>query len=92
MKLALAARFQSDVRALSAEERRAVFEVILAVPRAMGQPHFHAGLGMRKLHASGIWEARVGLKIRVVFTMAGDTVTFVRAGTHEAIRQYLRNL
>ncbi len=92
MRVALTERFQRDVRALSADRRAAVFECILSLPRAIGEPHLHAGLGVRKLHRSGIWEARVGLGIRLVFALEKDVVTLVRAGTHDAMRRYLREL
>jgi mRNA-degrading endonuclease RelE of RelBE toxin-antitoxin system len=69
-----------------------VLDAILASPAAIGQPHLHAGLGIRKLHASGIWKARVGLGLRIVFTLASDTLTLVRVGTHDDVRKFLRSL
>ena len=92
MKVALGEGFQRDVRGLPEVQRPSVFEAILALPRAMGDPHLHAGLGIRKLHASGIWEARVGLGLRVVFTLETNLLTLVRVGTHDEIRRYLRRL
>ena len=92
MRVALTERFQRDVRLLREDQRAAVFEAILALPRAVGEPHLHAGLGIRKLHRSGIWEARVGLGFRVVFALEPDLLTLVRAGTHDDIRRYLREL
>ena len=69
-----------------------MFETLLALPKAMGQAHRHAGLGVRKLHTSGIWEARVGLGLRMVFTLANEMLTLVRVGTHDEIRRYLKSL
>jgi hypothetical protein len=60
--------------------------------RAVGDPHLHAGLGIRKLHASGIWAARVGLGLRVVFGLETDLLTLVRVGSHDEIRRFLRQL
>lgn len=92
MKIALTERFQRDVRTLGDDERAAVFGAILALPRAMGEPHLHGGLGMRKLHRTGIWEVRVGLGLRLVFVFEAGLLTLVRAGTHDDIRRYLREL
>jgi mRNA-degrading endonuclease RelE of RelBE toxin-antitoxin system len=79
VKVALTERFQKDVRGLDPEQRNAAFEAILGLPRALGEPHLHAGLGLRKLHASGIFEARVGLGLRLVFTFdAGPVPNRVR--------------
>jgi mRNA-degrading endonuclease YafQ of YafQ-DinJ toxin-antitoxin module len=92
MNVALTERFQRDVRDLAKDRTAAVFEVILSLPRAMGEPHLHSGLGIRKLHRTGIWEARVGLGLRLVFTMEPELLTLVRVGTHEDIQRYLREL
>ena len=92
MRIALTERFQRDVGGLSRDQRAALFESILALPRSIGQPHLHAGLGLRKLHASGIWEARVGLGLRLVFTLEPTLVTLVRVGTHDEVRRFLRDL
>jgi len=92
MKLALTERFQQDARGLAAEKRAAVLEALLSLPRAIGEPHRHAGLGIRKLHASGIWEARIGIGMRLVFTLQARVLTLVRIGTHDEIRRFLRQL
>jgi len=49
-------------------------------------------LGLRKVHASGIWEARVGLGIRLVFTLSEGLLRLVRAGAHDDVRRYLKSL
>jgi mRNA-degrading endonuclease YafQ of YafQ-DinJ toxin-antitoxin module len=92
MRVALVESFQRDVGDLAAEQCAAVFDVILALPAALGDPHAHAGLGLRKLHASGIFEARVGLGLRLVFTFDAGTLTLVRVGRHDDIRRYLRSI
>ena len=80
------------LRALSETHLLAVFDALLALPRAMGDAHVHAGLGIRKLHASGIWEARVGLGLRIVFTLEAELLTLVRVGSHDEIRRFLRQV
>jgi mRNA-degrading endonuclease YafQ of YafQ-DinJ toxin-antitoxin module len=92
VRVALTDRFQRDLRPLGEDQRAAVFEAILALPRAVGEPHLHTGLGIRKLHRTGIWEARVGLGLRLVFALEPDLLTLVRAGTHDDIRRYLREI
>jgi mRNA-degrading endonuclease RelE of RelBE toxin-antitoxin system len=92
LKFALTERFLRAVRDLDDSERAAVFDSILALPKALGDPHAHAGLGIRKLHASGIWEARVGRGLRLVFTLEQRLLTLVLVGTHEHVRRFLRDL
>jgi mRNA-degrading endonuclease YafQ of YafQ-DinJ toxin-antitoxin module len=92
MRIALTERFQRDVRALPITQRGAVFEVMLSLPRVVGDPHRHAGAGIRKLHRSGIWEARLGLGLRLVFALEPGMLTLARVGTHDEIRRYLKDL
>lgn len=92
MRIALSERFQRDARDLEPQERAAVLEALLALSGALGDPHTHAGLGIRKLHRSGIWEARVGLGLRLVFGLEPTLLTLVRVGSHDEIRRFLRDL
>ena len=92
MRIALTERFQRDVRDLREEQRATLFEAMLALPRAMGSPHLHAGLGLRKVHSSGIWETRLGLGLRLVFTVEKDLATLVRVASHDEVRRFLRSL
>jgi mRNA-degrading endonuclease YafQ of YafQ-DinJ toxin-antitoxin module len=92
MRLALTERFQRGVRALGQEQRARAFEAILALPLAMGSPHAHAGIGLRKIHASGIWEARLGLGLRLVFGFRDQTLPLELVGSHDEVRRYLKGL
>ena len=92
MRIALTDRFQREVRALSSEQRAALFEVLLGLSGALGDPHRHVGVGLRKLHASGIWEARLGLGLRLVFGIERDLATLTTVGTHDDVRRYLKSL
>ncbi|MDD2328626.1 MAG: hypothetical protein PHZ13_09995 [bacterium] len=65
---------------------------MIALPKAMGTPHGHSGLGIRKIHSSGIYEARVGLGLRAVFALRLDQAILVRVGSHEDVRKYLASL
>jgi mRNA-degrading endonuclease YafQ of YafQ-DinJ toxin-antitoxin module len=58
----------------------------------VGDPHRHAGTGIRKLHRSGVWEARLGLGLRLVFALESDVMTLARVGDHDEIRRYLKGL
>ncbi len=49
------------------------------------------GLGVKQLRGP-IWEARLGIKNRVVFTVTQDTLTFVLAGSHDDVRNYLKRV
>ena len=92
MKLELTESFQKAALALNDEQRRALFDVLLGLPRMFGEPHRHGGLGIRKLHASGIWEARIGLRLRLVFVFGDDVLTPVNVLDHDDVRRMLKRL
>lgn len=92
MKLLLMERFQRDLADLSKEGRVRCLELLLALPRAVGDPHRHSGMGIRKLHRSGVYEARVGLGLRVVFALRDEQAVLVTVGSHDDVRKYLASL
>jgi hypothetical protein len=49
------------------------------------------GLGLRHLRGE-IWEAREGLRRRVIYRLSRDKITFILAGNHDDIRSFLRHL
>jgi mRNA-degrading endonuclease YafQ of YafQ-DinJ toxin-antitoxin module len=92
MRIVLTEHFQTDVRSLAPPELERVLAAMLVIPRALGDVHTHAGLGLRKVHRTGVWEARVGLNLRLILTLAEGTMTFVRAGSHDEVKRFLRDL
>jgi hypothetical protein len=92
MTISLHKHFVTQVQARPAEVRAEIFDAILELPDAFRNPGKHTGLGLRKLHRSGIWEIRVGLELRALLQLASDTVILRFLGTHDQVRHYLRNL
>jgi len=92
VKVTLTEKAQSELRALDPSQRVPVLHALLALPAALGQPHLHAGLGMRKVHRSGVWEARVGLGLRIVFLRSPNELILATVGTHDHVRRFLRAL
>lgn len=74
------------------EERAALFDVMIKLPKAISNPLSHDGTGLRKIHGSGIFEARIGLSLRLVFAYGDDEITLHRVGNHDEIRRYLKTL
>lgn len=46
------------------------------------------GLGVKRLRGD-IWEARAGIKIRILYLLDGEYLRFVLAGTHDEVRKFL---
>lgn len=92
MKITLTEAFQRDAKGLDAGEQAALFEVLLKIPTALQDLHRHQGMGLRKIHASGVFEARVGLGLRIVFGYRENEIFLHRIGNHDDIRRYLKSL
>jgi len=50
-----------------------------------------AGLGLKKLRGN-LWEVRVDIRTRVIFTLNPDLIIFAFIGSHDEIRRYLKEL
>jgi len=49
----------------------------------------HKGIGLKRLRGN-FWEARKGLKTRILFRWDGELVEFVLAGNHGDVRRFLK--
>lgn len=87
----LGERFRQIVRAYPKPVRSEIGQAIDRLETALGQPHQHAGLGIRKL-VKNYFEMRVGLDLRLVFKLDSDSITFAFAGTHDEVRRFLKQL
>ncbi len=92
MKIVLLESFQKDLSQLDENKKNQIFEVILKMPIVLKNIHQHHGLGLRKIHPSGIFEARVGLDLRLVFGYEKDSIYLRRVGNHDEVKRYLKNL
>lgn len=75
---------------LAPEQQGAALSALRQLPAAFGRPHAHAGLGLRQLRR-GLYEARIGLQIRILLERDGDLLVLKAPGDHTAIRRYLRD-
>ena len=92
MRVTLLRSFVASCRDLDPEPRAAVFEALLGLEAALRNPKLHRGLGLRKLHPSGVWEVRIGLSLRALFTLESNEATFFLLGTHDHVKRFLRSL
>ncbi|OGR87753.1 MAG: hypothetical protein A3A86_02685 [Elusimicrobia bacterium RIFCSPLOWO2_01_FULL_60_11] len=51
--------------------------------------HSTKGLGIKHLR-DNLWEARAGLQIRILYDLSGGQVTFLLAGSHDDVRNFLK--
>jgi len=67
-------------------------KLILDLEIGLSNPQEHTGLGLRKLHPSGIWEVRAGLSLRALFRLDNDEAVFVFLGSHDEVKRFLNSI
>ena len=77
------------LRCLDKNDRAAALTALCNLADGFGQPHAHAGLGVRKL-GERLYECRVGLSLRLVFQDRSDVLFVAFAGTHDEVQRLLR--
>lgn len=92
MKITFTASFERDFKKQGRQAKEQVYEVLSKLPQVMGRVHLHGGAGVRKIHPSGIFEARLGLGLRMVFALGKKELILHRLGDHDTIRKYLKHL
>ena len=89
LQVALTRRAHADLKNLPSDLHDVAVLALRRLPVAFGHPHVHGGLGIRQLRL-GIYEARLGLSIRVIFVRFRDTIEIQVIGSHDEVRKYLR--
>ncbi|HLQ46825.1 MAG TPA: hypothetical protein VK137_18920 [Planctomycetaceae bacterium] len=86
MTISLHRQFIDQVLKPPTAVRAVIFDAVLLVPDALQNPSKHTGLGLRKLHRSGIWKVRIGLGLRALLQLQPDQTIFRFLGTHDEMR------
>ena len=87
--IVLGSRFVRAARRLNPDSRAKIEAVLRAVAERFGNPHFHAGLGLRKL-GKRLWECRIDLQWRIVLIQDETRLRAYDIMTHDELRAWLR--
>jgi len=77
------------LKSVPPECRAEVLAVMRTALDTFGQPHLHAGLGLRRIPP--FMECRCGLDLRLVFQREGEALVFHLCGTHDEVKAFLKN-
>ena len=77
------------LKSIPTTRRAEVLAAMQAAGVAYGQPHLHAGLGLRRILL--FMECRCGLDLRLVFQREGPALVFHFCGTHDEVESFLKN-
>lgn len=91
MRYSETAGFLRSIKRLPAQRKESVKESISKLVNFFETKQMSQGLGLKQLRP-GIWEIRAGLLDRIVFSRRKDIVEFIIAGTHNEIKNLLKNL
>ncbi len=83
---------KSFIRSLSRRSDSDLHQVAVAMQAAafaFGQPHAHSGADIRRL-GRNLFECRVGLDLRLLFSSEPGVLLFVYSGNHDDVQAYLR--
>jgi len=84
-------RLLRSLRKLDANIREKVEAALAEVSRNFGDPHRHAGLGLRKL-SPGLWECRLDIHFRIVFLQEEDRLIAYDIMNHDEVRAWLKRV
>ena len=86
MRLLATPRF---LKSIPPERRADVLAGMRAAQVAFGQPHLHAGVGLRRIPP--FMECRCGLDLRLVFQRERLDLVFHFCGSHDAVARFLKH-
>jgi mRNA-degrading endonuclease YafQ of YafQ-DinJ toxin-antitoxin module len=84
--------FDRSVKQLSPNEKADVKEAASQLIDVLSKDRqIYQGLGLKRL-TGNFWEARKGIKVRILFRWTGDLIEFVLAGNHDDVKRFLKNV
>jgi len=84
-------RFCREFEKLSTVDQARIRDALKKIVSVFGEPHRHAGLGLRKL-GRDVYEVRVGLELRILMTRHKAVLLLRTIGNHDEISRFLRDL
>ena len=83
--------FHRSIKALSKDEKAEIKEACLAFLDLLDlRTKLPPGTGLKRLD-NDYWEIRKGLRLRILFRWRKDSIDFILAGSHDSIKDFLKN-
>ena len=90
MKFEFKPSFDRSVKAFHDREKEEIKALAIQLIEVLSRDReIHKGIGLKRLRGN-FWEARKGLKTRILFRWDGELVEFVLAGNHDDVRRFLK--
>ena len=90
MKFEFKPSFDRSVKAFHDSEKVEIKALAIQLVQTLTRDReIYKGIGLKRLRGN-FWEARKGLKTRILFRWDGELVEFVLAGNHDDVRRFLK--
>jgi mRNA-degrading endonuclease RelE of RelBE toxin-antitoxin system len=84
--------FERSIKALSNDEKAQIKGACLALLDLLDlRTRLPLGIGLKRLD-DDYWEIRKGLRFRILFRWRKDSIEFILAGSHDSIKNFLKDL
>ena len=91
MKFEFKPSFDRSVKTFHDTEKNEIKALAIHLVEMLSRDReIHKGIGLKRLKGN-FWEARKGLKTRILFRWDGELVEFVLAGNHNDVRKFLKS-
>ena len=90
MKFEFKPSFDRSVKTFQDREKEEIKALAIQLMEVLSRDReIHKGIGLKRLKGN-FWEARKGLKTRILFRWDRELVEFVLAGNHDDVRRFLK--
>ena len=90
MKFEFKPSFDRSVKVFHDREKEEIKALAIQLVQTLSRDReIYKGIGLKRLRGN-FWEARKGLKTRILFRWDGELVEFVLAGNHDDVRRFLK--
>ncbi len=90
MKFEFKSSFDRSVKSFPNYEKEEIKNLAIELVDMLSRDRaIHKGVGLKRLRGN-FWEARKGLKTRILFRWDGELVEFVLAGNHDDVKRFLK--
>ena len=90
MKFEFKPSFDRSVKAFHEIDKNEIKSLAIQLVEMLSRDReIHKGIGLKRLRGN-FWEARKGLKTRILFRWDGELVDFVLAGNHDDVHRFLK--
>lgn len=89
MRVLFAPSFLRAVKKLDPSGKRSIRNAVSKIMDLYDSGRKTGGLGIKHLRKD-LWEARSGIRTRIVYSLSKDRLTFILSGSHNDIRKFLK--